>query len=91
MVVEILILGADKGLLYQIRDRLCWHKKAALFGEFVDQTPFARIDPTDRRGCILGKRFMAGQVAPIHVEDRADGQGRHGNAQREQRKDPAEK
>ena len=78
--VEVLVFGRDEGLFNQGRDRVGRREQAAFLGEFVDQPPLPRINPADRRGRVLRKGFVAGQIAAIHPEHRADGQRDHTDA-----------
>ena len=90
MGVEILVLGGDEGVLHQIGDILDRHEKPPFLREFVDDAAFAGIDAADRGGGVLRQAFMAGQVAGIHPEDRADGQRAEQDAQRDGREDGPE-
>ena len=72
--VEVLVLGRDEGFLHQVGDLGRRHEQTAFPGEFVDQLAFRRIDPADRRGCVLGELFVVRQVAAIHPEHGADDQ-----------------
>ena len=75
MDVEMLVLGADEGLLDQGWDLVDRHIDAAFLRKFVDQAAFAGIDAADGLGRILRQLFMAGQVARIHPENRPQSQG----------------
>ena len=78
--IEVLVLGRDEGLFDQRRDRIGRREQAAFLGEFVNQPPLPRINPANRRRRVLRKGFVAGQIAAIHPEHRADGQRDHTDA-----------
>ena len=77
MRIEILVLGRNESLLDQVRDLGRRGKQAPFLGEFVDDPPLGRIDAADRGGRVLRQAFMAGQVAAIDIEHRANAE-RHG-------------
>ena len=91
MGVEILVLRRDEGLLDQVRDFGRGGVKAALLRELVDDLPLGRVDPRDRRRGVLREPLMAGQVAAIHPEHRADRDRHHHGTERQDREDAAEK
>ncbi len=72
--VEVLVLGADEGVLHHIGDILNRHEQPTLFGKFVDHPAFAIIDAADDRRAVLRQALMAWQVARIHPEDAANSQ-----------------
>ena len=96
VVVEILVLGRDEGLFDQVGDLFGGGEKPAFLGELIDHPAFTGIDPADCRRLVLGQRFVAGQIAAIDPEDRADrqcdGRGPHGdhgeNATKERKDEP---
>ena len=91
MAEEVLVLGADEGLLDLVGDFLDRHEDAAFLREFVDQHPFAGINAADRLGRVLRQRLMARQVARIHPEDRTDRQRDEKSGGNEPGKDRTEK
>ena len=91
VLIEILVLGADEGFLHQIGNVLDGREQTPFFGEFIDDPPFAGIDPADRGRGILRQAFMAGQVAAIHPEDRPHRQGSKKQAQCQGCEDRSEK
>ena len=66
--VEVLVLGADEGVLHQFGNLGHRLEQAAFAREFVDQPALARIDPADGLGRIGGDLFVAGQVLAVHPE-----------------------
>ena len=91
VAVEILILGADERLFHQIRNIFDGREQPPLFGEFVDDPPFAGIDPADRGRGILRQAFVAGQVAAIHPKHRPHRQSSKKRPQCQGGKDRSEK
>ena len=77
MLVEILVFRRDERLLDQVRYRVGRREQAALLGEFVNQTALTGVNPADRWWRIGRKGFVAGQIAPVHPENRTNSEGNH--------------
>ncbi len=59
--VEVLVLGADEGVLHHVGISSIGTKRAAFLREFVDDPPFAGIDAADRGRRVLCKAFVDGR------------------------------
>ena len=91
VLIEIAIFRRNKGMGHQIGDFLGRHEQAALGGEFIHDHPFARINPADRGGRVIGQGVMAGQVMGIDVKHAAHGHGDCDRAKGHSAEDRAEK
>ena len=75
----------------QIGNFLRRHEKPPFFGEFINDPPFAGVNPADCRRFILRQGVMAGQIGAIDIQHRPNRQSDHGDAHRHKREDSAEK
>ena len=91
MLVKVLILSRNKRVLHDIGHFFNRYEQAAFFGEFVNDTAFARINPANGRWRIFGQSRMAWQIVPIDPEDRADAERNHKGRQDEKAENRPEK
>lgn len=91
MGVEILVLGADERLFHQVGNRVRRGKQPPFTGKFVDDLALTAVNAADGGRGILRKAFMAGQIAAIDIENRANAQRNGQQAHGQGRKDTAEK
>ena len=91
VAVEMLVLGADEGLFNHLRDVFDRYEQPPFLRKFVEDPPFAVVNPADGGGRILRQTLMAGQVIGIHKKDSADGKGGKKDAHREHGEQAAKK
>ena len=77
MFIEVLIFGRNERLFHKIRNRLCRGEKPAFLGKFINDPTLTGINTADGGRRVLRQCFVAGQVPPVHPEDRPNGQGNH--------------